>query len=298
MYPEPVDIHVGTYIRRRGMLLGGSQEQAIDPALPSQCTEQRRGSGSMRIFTSLAAVLVVFAGAPAAATDSLLDDVLGVLKTVKPSADGGGAAAAVGGLGVGEVARGLIEALKVGSARVVDLVGRRDGYFADSEIHIPLPDYLARAQSVLAATGLGALGEDLELRLNRAAETAAPEARQVFLDAIAAMTLDDAMAIYDGPDDAATRYFERVMSPDLVTRMRPIIDGAMAETGVARAYDSMVGPYQAMPLMPDLKGDISDYALEMTLKGLFHKLAAEEAAIRHNPAARSTELLQRVFGAP
>ena len=113
----------------------------------------------------------------------------------------------------------------------------------------------------------------------------------------AAMTLDDAMAIYEGPDDAATRYFERVMTPDLVTRMRPVVDGAMAETGVARAYDSMIGPYESIPLMPDLKGDISDYALKMTLKGLFHKLAAEEAAIRHNPAARSTELLQRVFGA-
>ncbi len=250
----------------------------------------------MKPIWILAATAVCAWYSPALATDNLLDDALDILRQTQPDDRGGGTA--VGALGVGEVADGLIEALRVGTGRVVDLVGRTDGYFADSDIHIPLPGYLADVHSVLSKVGMATLGDDLELRLNRAAEAAAPEARDVFLNAIAAMTLDDAMGIYNGPDDAATRYFERVMTPDLVQRMRPIVDSAMANTGVVRAYDSMVGPYEAMPLVPDVKGDISDYALEMTLSGLFHKLAQEESAIRNNPAARSTALLQRVFAVP
>ncbi len=244
----------------------------------------------------LPAIAVCAFHGPAVATDNLLDDALDILREVQPS--DGGSAAAVGALSTVEVADGLIEALRVGTGRVVDLVGRFDGYNGDSEIHIPLPGYLADVHGVLSRVGMGGLGDDLELRLNRAAETAAPQAREVFLNAIAAMTLDDARAIYNGPDDAATRYFERIMTPDLVARMRPIVDSAMADTGVVRAYDSMMGPYDAMPLAPDVKGDIANYALEMTLSGLFHKLAQEEAAIRNNPGARTTALLQRVFAAP
>lgn len=198
-------------------------------------------------------------------------------------------------LGVDEIASGLREALQVGTVRVVDLVGRVDGFNADPDIHIPLPGYLRDAQSALELVGMGSLGQDLELKLNRAAETAAPVAEAVFLDAISRMTLDDVMAIYQGPQDAATRYFERTMTPDLVRRMRPIVDDAMAETGVMRTYDDLVGSYRTIPLMPDLRGDLTDYAVTMTLEGLFAKVAEEEARIRTDPAARTTELLERVF---
>ena len=131
--------------------------------------------------------------------------------------------AARSSLGVGEIASGLREALAVGTVRVVDLVGRVDGFYADPDIHIPLPGFLGDAQSALQLIGMGSLGRDLELRLNRAAETAVPVAEEVFLGAIERTTLDDVMAIYQGPQDAATRYFERTMTPDLVRRMRPIV---------------------------------------------------------------------------
>jgi hypothetical protein len=231
-----------------------------------------------------------------AAEDSLLDDALGVLRAIERPAPAPGDGSGTAGLGQPEIADGLLEALRVGTGRVVDAVGRLDGFNADSEIHIPLPGWMRDAQSALEMVGLGALGEDLELRLNRAAEAAAPEARALFVDAIAQMTLDDVMAIYEGPDDAATRYFQRTMTPPLVERMRPIVTTAMSEAGAVRAYDEMMAPYQALPLMPDVKGDLSDYTVTKTLDGLFHKLAQEEAAIRRNPAARTTALLQRVFG--
>jgi len=246
-------------------------------------------------LAALAAFCIAASGGGALAqTDNLLDDALGVLKRMdKPAAEGSAGA----GLGTGEIADGLLEALRVGTQRVVATVGRLDGFNADPKIHIPLPGYLQNVQSALEMIGAGGLGEDLELRLNRAAEAAAPEAKALFLDSISQMTLADARAIYNGPDDAATRYFQRTMSPPLIERMRPIVTAAMSEVGAVRAYDDMIGQYRGIPLMPDVKGELSDYAVGKTLDGLFFKLAEEEAAIRRNPAARTTDLLRKVFGA-
>lgn len=222
----------------------------------------------------------------------ILDDALDILK----SGEGGAPSAAGSLLGNQEIADGLREALRVGTGRVVTAIGRTDGFNADPEIHIPLPGYLRDVQSALDLIGAGDMGRDLELKLNRAAEVAVPEARDLFVESIAQMTLDDVKAIYNGPDDAATRYFQRTMTPGLQERMRPIVTNAMSEVGAVRSYDAMMSSYSNIPLMPDVKGELSDYAVGKTMDGLFYKLAIEEAAIRQDPAARTTALLQKVFG--
>lgn len=195
-----------------------------------------------------------------------------------------------------EIGAGLREALKVGAQRVVGQVGTTDGFNGDPAIHIPLPESLQRVQSTLARVGLSSMADDLELRLNRAAEAAAPEAQAVFWQAIDEMTWDDVREIFDGPDDAATRYLERKMSSPLVTRMKPIVDASMAEVGAVRSYDQMIGRYKAVPFVPDVKADLTQHVLERALQGLFLYLAQEEAAIRQNPAKQTTELLKKVFG--
>jgi hypothetical protein len=240
------------------------------------------------------AVLFVLLALPAAGANgqgSLLNTAKGLLGATGSGETGSSQ------LSVGEIASGLREALKVGTERVVGQLGRADGFNADPEVHIPLPDTLRKVQSALRAVGMSELADDLELRLNRAAEAATPEAKEVFWDAIAGMTIDDARQIYDGPPDAATRYFEAKTSTPLGERMRPIIDGALAEVGAIAAYDRMMGQYKTIPFVPDVKADLTDYALEEALEGLFHYLAVEEAAIRQNPAKRTTDLLKRVFGA-
>ena len=118
----------------------------------------------------------------------------------------------MGGLTTDEIAQGLREALKVGTERVVGQVGAVDGFNADPDIHIPLPGSLKNVQSLLAPIGLSRLTDDLETRLNRGAEAAAPEAKAVLWEAISEMTLDDVQRIYDGPDDAATQYFKDKMN--------------------------------------------------------------------------------------
>ncbi len=201
-----------------------------------------------------------------------------------------------GGLTNSEIARGLREALRVGTERVVDQVGRFDGFNADPEIHIPLPGALERVQKALRTVGMSGMADDLELKLNRAAERAAPEAQALFFDAISQMTLDDARQILDGPDDAATQYFRRTMGPPLGERMTPIVDDALNEVGAVRTYDDMMGQYQALPLVPDVKADLVAYTVDKGLDGIFYYVAQEEAAIRNNPAKRTTELLRKVFG--
>ena len=209
--------------------------------------------------------------------------------------EGSGATSAV--LSDQEIGRGLREALKVGVGTVVSQVSATDGYNADPRIHVPLPDSLGTVQKTLARIGMPDLMDDLELRLNRAAEAAAPEARDVFWQAIREMTLDDVRQIYDGPDDAATRYLERTMSDPLAARMRPIVDASLSQAGAVRAYDNALAQYKAIPFVPDAKADLTQHVLERALEGLFLYLGEEEAAIRQNPAKRTTELLQKVFGA-
>lgn len=200
-----------------------------------------------------------------------------------------------GALSTDEIASGLREALRVGSDRVVGQVGRSDGYNTDKDIHIPLPKTLQKVQSALEMVGMSEMADDLELKLNRGAERAAPEAKEVFFQSISEMTMDDVERIYNGRKDEATRYFREKMTPELTERFTPIVNDSLSDVGAIKSYDTMMAQYQDLPLVPDVKSDITSYTVEKALDGLFFYLAKEEAKIRDNPAARTTELLQKVF---
>lgn len=200
-------------------------------------------------------------------------------------------------LSVAEIAAGLRDALKVGTGRVVGTLGVEDGFNLNPDVHIPLPGALKDVQQALSVVGLSGMTDELELRLNRAAETAMPRGKAMFWDAIRAMTLDDVMGIYEGPKDSATRYFQGRMTPDLVREFSPIVQDSLSDVGAVQAYDRVMGRYKAIPFVPDAKADLTDYTVEKGLDGLFLLLGHEEAAIRENPAARTTDLLKRVFGA-
>jgi hypothetical protein len=213
-------------------------------------------------------------------------------KDLLDSFGGGGSG---GTLSDGEIGSGLKEALSVSTVAVVAQLGQTGGFNDDPAIHIPLPKSLKTVQSTLNKLGMSSLLDDLELRLNRAAEMATPKAKKLFLDAISEMTLDDVRGILNGPNDAATRYFQRKMTPGLLREMRPIVDESLAEAGAVKAYDRTMGQYNKLPFVPNAKANLSDYVLEKGTDGIFHYIAEEEAAIRNNPAKRTTELLRKVF---
>lgn len=199
-------------------------------------------------------------------------------------------------LSIEEIGSGLKEALKVGSQNVVKQVGAEDGFNNDSNIHIPLPATLDNVKKMLSKVGGAALLEDLELKLNRAAEAAAPKAKELFWNAISQMTFEDVKQIYNGPDDAATQYFKGKMSDDLVLEMKPVIETSLSQVGAVQSYDNVMKNYKSIPFVPDVKSDLTSWVAQKGSEGIFYYIAKEEAAIRQNPAKRTTEILQKVFG--
>ncbi|MEN8211244.1 MAG: DUF4197 domain-containing protein [Thermodesulfobacteriota bacterium] len=206
-----------------------------------------------------------------------------------------GTKSTTGELTVEEIGAGLKEALKVGSKNVVDQLGAKDGFNKDSNIHIPLPQSLDSVKFMLDKFGMSYLFEDLELKLNRAAEDATPKAKKLFWDAISQMNFEDVKQIYNGPDDAATQYFKDKMTPELALEMKPVIETSLSQVGAVRTYDNMIKNYKSIPFVPDVKADLTDHVIEKGMDGIFYYMAQEEIAIRQDPVKRTTELLKKVF---
>lgn len=199
--------------------------------------------------------------------------------------------------GVTEVAGAFKQALTIGAGQVVKRLGVKDGFYKDPEVHIPLPEKLETVKKALATVGMSGMVDDLELKINRAAEAATPKAKRLFVGAIKQMTFDDVMKIYKGPDDSATQYFKEKMSPELGKEMHPIVDNTLSQVGALQAYDKVMANYGKLPFVPDVKANLEDYVVNKGMDGIFHYMAKEEAAIRKDPARQTTDLLKKVFGA-
>jgi len=223
-----------------------------------------------------------------------MDQISGVLKDSALS-ESTAPAASIATLSNSDMIAGLKDALKVGSENVVEQLSRTDGFDQDPAIHIPLPKNLETVKSALSGMGMGGMMDDLELRLNRAAETATPKAKRIFSDSIKTMSFDDAKKILNGPNDAATQYFKGKMSSPLSNEMRPVVVQALNQSGAIQAYGNVMGQYQSLPFVPDVKANLTEHVLELGLSGIFHYMAAEEAAIRKDPVKRTTDILQKVF---
>ncbi len=194
------------------------------------------------------------------------------------------------------IAAGLKEALTVGSSRVVDNLGVTDGFLKSNQFRIPLPASLEKVRGAATAVGLGGYFDELEIKMNRAAEAATPKARELFVNAVSELSFQDIMGIYQGPDDAATKYLRGKMGTPLKEEMRPIINNSLAEVGAVNLFNDLVGRYNRLPLVSPIKANLDDHVLGYANNAIFAELATQEAAIRKDPLKRSTELLQQVFG--
>ncbi len=248
----------------------------------------------MAVAAAAAALLLGVPSGHASFLDKLKDAAKEATGGASGATDSSGAASS---LSQSQIIDGLKEALRVGAERVVAQLGVKDGFNADPAIHIPLPDSLRNAQSMLRKAGLSGLADDVELKINRAAEDATPKTKELLWKAVEEMSVDDAKAIYDGPEDAATQYFRRVAGGDLKNTIEPVVERALNEVSAVASYDALISKYKALPFVPDVKADLKEHATTKALDGIFHYLASEEAAIRANPAARTTDILKTVFGA-
>lgn len=196
-----------------------------------------------------------------------------------------------------DASNGLREMLADGTAAAVLQVGKPGGYWDDDAVRIPLPKPLGGLQKTLKPIGQSGLLDDLQLRMNRAAESAAPVAKDLFVSAIKAMTIKDAVGIVRGGSTAGTEYLQKTTTPGLTTAFTPPMESALQSTG---AIDYLNRAIQRNSLQSMIKTDpktwLSGHAVTYALNGLFHYVGVEETAIRKDPAKRTTQLLKSVFG--
>lgn len=195
-----------------------------------------------------------------------------------------------------EVVDGLKEALSKGTTSAIARLGKQNGFFANKKVKIPMPDSLHMVEDGLRKIGQDKYADEFILTMNRAAERAVPEAAEIFGSAIRNMSIEDAKEILNGPDDAATEYFRRTSGEELVNRFLPIVKKSTEQVGVTSNYKLMVDKLGFMSRFVDTESlDVDRYITNKAIDGLFLMVAREEKLIRENPAARTTELLKKVF---
>ena len=201
-----------------------------------------------------------------------------------------------GALDEGTIVKGLKEALATGTDRAVKSVSKPDGFYGNQAIRILMPEKIRNVADVLGKVGFRKEVDDFVLSMNRAAEKAAPKAVDYFSSALKEMSFEDAGKILKGGDTAATEYFRSKTGDKIFSAFKPIVSSSMNEVGTSRSYKELIQKYEDVPFVPKAELDLDKYVTSKSVDGLFLMLGEEEKKIRTNPAARATELLQKVFG--
>jgi hypothetical protein len=196
-----------------------------------------------------------------------------------------------------EAINALKGALDRGARAAVAQLGREDGFLGDARVKIALPESLRRAEKNMRRFGMGRYADELIVTLNRAAEAAAPEAEQLFIDALRRMSVQDAKGILTGGDTAGTEYFRRVTADELSKRFLPIVQRATARLGLAQKYNQYARHGVRVGLVDATDANLDDYVTRKALDGLFFVVAEEERKIRKDPVGTASSLIRKVFGA-
>lgn len=195
-----------------------------------------------------------------------------------------------------EIGQGIKQALEIGTSQGADQLSAKDGFLGNLAVKILFPPEAQKVEKTLRSVGLNSLADNVILSINRAAEDAAKEAKPIFLSAIKQMTIADATNILLGNKDAATQYFKRVTTAQLMEKFKPVITSSLSKVGATRYWTDAALAYNKIPLVKPVNTDLSAYVAQKAIDGMFIQVAQEELKIRDNISARSTSLLQKVFG--
>jgi hypothetical protein len=212
-------------------------------------------------------------------------------------AAGGAAAAGLEAISGSDAASGLRQALSEGSIAAVARLGVRDGFYGDPRVRIPLPPSLQRIEGAMRFMGVQREADELVLAMNRAAESAVPEARALLLDAVRKMTVEDAKRILTAGETAATDHFRRTTEARLAQRFLPIVKRATDRVGLAQRYGALAGRAAALGLVREEQATIESYVTRKALEALYFTIGEQERAFRRDPLAASSEIVRKVFGA-
>lgn len=195
-----------------------------------------------------------------------------------------------------EAAQGIREALDQGVGKGINLLNKEDGFFGNQAYKLLLPEEALKIENTLRQLGMGSLVDRAILQINRAAEDAVGYARPVFGDAIREMSIADAINIIRGADTAATQYFRQKTKDKLIAAFSPIIKSSLEKFSATKYYGDMVKTYNGFPTtINKLNPDLPSYVVDKAVGALFDQIAKEESNIRSHAAARTTEVMKRVF---
>ena len=191
----------------------------------------------------------------------------------------------------------LKTALEKGSVAAVANLGRVDGFLGNPQVKIPLPESAQRAERVMRRVGMGKYADELITTMNRAAESAVPEARALFVDSVKKMTVQDAKGIISGGETAGTECFRRTTREQLHKRFLPIVQRATARVDLAQKYDQYAERAAGVGLLRKEDADLDEYVTQKALDGLYLMVAEEEKKIRKDPVGTGSAIIRKVFGA-
>ena len=191
---------------------------------------------------------------------------------------------------------GLKEALAKGAGNAVAKLGATDGFLGNDKVKIPLPESLQKVDGLLRKVGMSKYADELVVSMNRAAEAAVPEAKNLLVKAVKDMSVQDAKGILTGGNTAATEYFRGKTSQPLTEKFLPIVQKSTAKVGLAQKYDQFAGKASKLGLVDEKQANLENYVTQKALDGLFLMMAEEEKAIRADPVGQGGKLLSKVFG--
>ena len=191
----------------------------------------------------------------------------------------------------------LKQALTQGAEVAVKNLAKENGYLGNDKVRIPLPEGLQKVDGMLRNFGMGKYADELVTSMNRAAEAAVPEAKNLLVGAVKKMTVEDAKSILTGSSDAATQYFRKNTEVALTGKFKPIIGKAMQKVKLAEKYDQFAGRGAKFGLVEERDARLDDYITRKAMDGLFLMMAEQEKAIRANPLEATGNLARKVFSA-
>ena len=194
-----------------------------------------------------------------------------------------------------EIIEGLREALTVGSNNASKAAAAVDGYYKNPKLYIPFPSEAKKMEQMLRSFGQEKLVNDCLLGLNRAAEDAAKEAAPIFVNAVKGMSIADGLSILNGKDDAATQYLKQNTQALLLEKFKPIVENSLHKVSATKYWEQLVVAYNKIPMVEKMNPNLSEYATQKAIDGIFIVVAEEELQIRKNPAARVSAILKKVF---
>ena len=196
-----------------------------------------------------------------------------------------------------EAAQGIREALNQGVDKGIGFLNKTDGFFGNEAYKLFLPPDAKKIENALRTIGMGNMVDKAILQINRAAEDAVGYAKPIFVDAIKEMTISDAINIVRGQSDAATNYFRQKTTEKLNAAFTPVIKNSLDKLSATKYYADVVNSYNTLPTtFNKINPDLPSYVVGKAVEALFDRIAKEEANIRENPVARTTEILKKVFG--